>query len=446
MNLFLAQAVVDCLRMRGETEHCAQRLRSFDLRDWKRTLHWLDLSGLALYFWQHLKNSEMTGVVPLPIRDRLERNQEENQERVAGAAEELALLNRLWEQAGVRSAVLKGFAMVPDYCLNVGLRTQYDHDYFLDARSLPAAEAALRSAGYLRQNSHESHPLAFVRHRHSAPLPLGKVNFYSPRLLRSVELHTRLWEANDEGIGIAPAEGALDRACLRHWKGTTFLTLDDADALVFQVLHAFRHVLRNWCRLSIFLEIARFLETRSVDTEFWERFRSRVEGRQGLPASAGVVLSLASELFAVPVPGPVSPFTVEAMTPAMIWWIEKFGKDSALRNFQGNKHSLFLHRGFIDDPSLWREVRRRRLFPFAQVPRALKIRAGGHTLAPSVAWAQGIHRVRRTRFHIAAALRYALAYPGWYRRFGPHTQGALPRREPLKQFVGPGPAVRAIEE
>jgi hypothetical protein len=446
MNLALAQTIVGCLRMRGETGRCTQRLRSFDLRDWTRTLRWLDLSGLALYLWRHLKDSQATDVVPFPIRDRLEQNHRENQVRVIDATKEFAILNGLWEQAAARFAVLKGFAMIPDYCWDATLRTQYDHDYLLEARSLPAAVAALRSAGYRRKNPHERHPLAFIRSQHSAQIPLGKVNFYSPHLARPVELHTRLWEANDEGIEIALAEGALDRACLRVWGGLTFPALDDADALVFQVLHAFRHVLRNWCRLSIFLEIARFLEMRLSDTEFWEQFRNRIEGRQWLPASAGVVFSLASNLFAVPVPRSAGPFTVEAMTPAMIWWVEKFGKKSALRNFQGSKHSLFLHREFIDDSSVWRGVRRRRLFPFAQVPHVLKLRVGGRTLPLRVAWAQGIHVARRARFHIAAALRYALAYPGWYRRFGPHTEAAFPRRGPLKQHAGLGSAVRVIEE
>ncbi len=446
MNLALAQAIVNCLRTPREAPRPALLLERFVLRDWERMFRWLDLSGLALYLWQRLKDSEATNAVPLAIRVRLERNQMENKARVADAAKEFATLNKLWEESGVRFAALKGFAMIPDYCQDAALRTQYDHDYLLDAESLPAAEAALHSAGYVRKNPHEEHPLAFFRPHHAAPMPAGPVNFYSPRLPRPVELHTRLWEANDERIEIAPSEGALGRARLRNWNGACFAALDDADALVFQVLHAFRHVLRNWCRLSIFLEIARFLERRSSDTEFWEQFRDRIENRGWLPEAAGGVFSLASNLFAVPVPNLAGPFTVDAMTPAMILWIGEYGKSSALRNFQGNKHSLFLHREFVDDLSAWREVRRRRLFPFVQIPRALKLRAPGRVFPLKATWMQGIHLVRRTKFHITAALSYALAYPVWRRRLRSPGETTSARKRVEKDFVGPAKAVRLPEE
>ena len=427
MNLALAQAVVDCLKTPHMTPRCSTLLEPFTLGDWERTLHWLDLTGLALYLWRRLGDSLATNAVPPAVRVRLERNQMQNKARVADAAREFSTLNKLWEQSGVRFAALKGFAMIPDYCEDAALRTQYDHDYLLDAESLPAAVAALQSAGYVRKNPHERHPLAFSLPSHPAPVLTGSIDFYSRRLPRPIELHTRLWEASNERIEIAPYEGALDRACLRSLDGAPFAVLNDTDALVFQVLHAFRHVLRNWCRLSIFLEIARFLERRSTDIEFWERFRNRIENRRWLPEASGVVFSLASNLFAVPVPRPAGPCTLEAMTPAMIAWIEDYGNASALRNFQGNKHSLLLHREFVDDLSAWREVRRQRLFPFAQIPRALRLRSARRGFPLNAAWTQGMHLVRRAKFHLTAALSYALANVAWCRRFGSPAETGTPR-------------------
>ncbi len=445
MNRALAQAIVACLGSAPESRPPARLLQPFNLRDWERALRWLDLSGLALYFWRRLKDSGTTDAIPLPVRLRLERNLSDNQQRVADAAKEFFALNKLWEQAGARFAALKGFALVPDYCREAALRTQYDHDYLLDTRSIPAAEAALRSAGYGRKNPHESHPLAFTRSHFPAPPPTGPFDFYARGLPRAVELHTRLWEAADERIDIPGFESALNRVRRRQWGGEFFPALDDTDALVFQTLHAFRHILRNWCRLSIFLEIARFLERRAADLDFWERYRSRVENQPWLPQVSGVVLSLASNLFSVPLPEPARPMTSETLTPAMSRWIERYGGKSALGNFQGNKYSLFLHREFIKDAAAWREVRRRRLWPLAQVRRALVLRPSGTSSFCKAAWMQGIHVARRVSFHLTAAIGYALAWPFWSRRIGSHA-GPSPSQRAKRGFGGPVMAVRYPKE
>src|SRR5512144_2402585 len=144
---------------------------------------------------------------------------------------------------------------------------------------------------------------------------------------------------------------------------------------MFEVLHAFRHVIHNGCRLSVFYEIAHFLHQRSSDQDFWLRFLARIENRLRLRQAAGVVLTLAASLFGLPEVCRVVPAEFFELSPALRLWIDGYGMQSALENFSANKFSLFLLKEFVDERSDWRELQRRRLFPL-QTSRRIRAKAG----------------------------------------------------------------------
>jgi hypothetical protein len=181
------------------------------------------------------------------------------------------------------------------------------------------------------------------------------------------------------------------------------------------VLHAFRHILNNWCRLSMFFEIAHFLEQRSANLAFWERFRALTRSDRGLSAISGVVFSLAAKLFGATSPILVNDDPAERPPASLDLWVTRYGLDSALDNFSANKFSLFLHREFVRDRSSWAAVRRSRLFPLRPPPRARAATSGKFLSRWAASCRQGLYVAQRSVHHLTAAIRYGWESTRWKR-------------------------------
>lgn len=413
MNSSLRHAVVAELAPAGRALFGFNFWHSFDPSDWSRALEWLDVSGLALYFRHKVIKTDGLQVLPLYVQARLDHSYEQNCLRVESIRKESSALHRLFDDAGVQFALLKGLAMVPDYCPDATLRTQYDHDYLIRPDALARAEAALQAAGYRPKVSREGYHIAYMppaSEEHSAPGPLG---LYSARLQRSVELHIRLWENAEERIDIPLGDDFMNRLRDRLGLGLAYPALSDEDGLIFQVLHAFRHVLRNWCRLSVFLEISHFLNQRAADSVFWRQYQDRIANLRWVPEVSTLVFNLTRVLFGSSVPAEFNPRVDPKFSAIAGAWIDLYGMPGALANFRENKNSLFLHREFVTDRSIWAEIRRRRLFPFRrphQLPEVLFYH-GPSGLRRRLA--QHLHGLRRLKFHALSAVRYACEYPRW---------------------------------
>ena len=413
MNRSLPEAILDQLASTRAEALPGARWRCFSEREWKQALMWLDLSGLAIYFHDEMKRSNGLDALPDGARRSLERRRADNRLRTVRIAEELAALCTSFAQARVRYAVLKGLALVPDYCSDPALRTQYDHDVLLDSASLAAAAVVMEKAGYRRKNTEGASVVVYRPPEPAIRFAETSEGLYSPLLGRSVEAHLTLWEESEDNIRVALPGDFLDRARRRRWDGIEFVALCDEDSLVFQILHAFRHILRNWCRLSIFLEIGRFVDRRAADSAFWKAFTDRIEGIRWAREASLVVFTLAERLFSARVPPQLRQSLTTRLSPALDLWIERYGRRAALSNFHGDKCSLFLHEEFVDSPSEWAAIRRRRLFPVQRPhrPPATLFQRGFSTTGK--VWMESAHALRRIRFHGLANLRYALEYPRW---------------------------------
>jgi hypothetical protein len=293
------------------------------------------------------------------------------------------------------------------------MRTQYDYDFLIRAESAERTEAALQAAGYRRKNSQNEHPIVYRRPEPNVRFSADFEGLYSPRLGRSIELHLSLWESSEDKIEIDLPDDLFERAVRRHWQDFGYMSLSDEDALVFQILHAFRHVLRNWCRLSVFLEIAYFLSQRSSDALFWKRFAARIDNLRWVLGATVVVFGLAELLFGASVPEEIKARFSVVSFPELDLWIERYGRRSALSNFRNDKNSLFLHREFVVDPRAWAGIRRQRLFPTHRPhrPPAVVFRRGFSR------WEKlridSVHALRRLKFHAVSVLDYAWEYPQW---------------------------------
>jgi hypothetical protein len=414
MNLPLVLAIVGQLRMSPDVVlQNGEFWAAFNEKEWENNLTWLDLSGLAVYFHERLKTAGGLDALPVRVRKRLDRCAADNSLRAEAIVDELKTLCERFTAADVQYAVLKGIALLPDYCPVPSLRTQYDHDVLIQPSSMEAAEEVVRKLGYRQKNLKTYHPLLYCRPDPEIRFAETSIGFYSTQLLRSIELHLRLWESDEDKIDIQFPKDLFERSVQRHWDGFSFVALSDEDCLVFQVLHAFRHILRNWCRLSIFLEISYFLNQRFSDSAFWARFADRIENMRWAPEATAIVFGLSEHLFGASIPPQIQPYLKTPLYPAMKLWNERYGRKSALTNFRNDKSSLFLYKEFVDDASAWSGIWHRRLFPVRRPhkPPAIVFQRGFSYSGRL--WMEGVHAFHRLKFHSMSGVWYAFEYPRW---------------------------------
>lgn len=415
MKQALAAELVDFLGVSGEPDREASRgWRTLGRREWEAALEWLDLSGLALLFWERLKERGAEDAVPGEVGEELARSLDDHRQRITSMTAEFNAINQCFEKAGIRYAALKGLALIPDYCPDAVLRTTYDYDYLVSPLDVGRAEQALAAAGWVRKKERVDHPLVYFHTTCPIRTPAGRADLYSPGFPRTIELHHHLWES---GLGISadlPAD-MLASSRMRSGQGLRFSVLAGEDELMFQVLHAFRHILYNWCRLCSLHDIAYFVENRSSDAALWERFEKRISGREPLAQMAGVVFLLAAKLFRGSIPARIRTQTVDPLPSALTLWVERYGRRSALDNFSRNKFGLFLHREFVRDPAVWRQVRRKLLFPIQRPNQAAVAGTDQLSARLSTAWKQALYGGKRVVHHSMAALRYGCESYRWQR-------------------------------
>lgn len=415
MNRALARCIVKSLRVDGAAGEHFARLGDFSERDWRRTFPWLDDSGLALYLLDRIKVTGADCLLPVGVQARLDRNLASNLERLAVMKEEFAALNRRFDVAGVEYAVLKGFALIPDYCPVAVLRCQYDYDYLVSRDSADKAKQVLFDAGYAQKARSPGleHKDESVFAAQPLSLPHPDEDFYSPSLPRFVELHLSLWEADRDMVDLELPNEVLERRRLAEWDGLRFPALSDFDGLIFQALHTFQHILGYWCRISCFLEVAHFLNRRRLDAAFWGRFCSHVENHRFLPEILSLVLLMSSTFFDAPLGDGLGPWVRRHLRGPLSVWVERYASDWALEPYPGSKLSLYVHRQFIQDRATWKSIRRSRLLPFHRPASVVEPGGAGW----STNWKGKIDRWRffwmRLKFHISALLEYGLEWPRW---------------------------------
>jgi hypothetical protein len=376
----------------------------------------MKLSGIALPFWDCLHRLGADDAVPRQAGAGLAANLAEHRGRVAVMMEEFDSLNRRFEFAGIEYAVWKGFALIPDYCPDAGLRPSYDYDYLISEETHARAQEALEAAGYvLKPGRGPQHHVTFVPPQLSSRHSPSAGGLFSASLPRKVELHLRLWDEEAFGISLRVPECPLQRKSRRNWQGLSFYALPEEDAFVFQTLHAFQHILHNWCRLGWLRDIAYFLEQRSTDTPFWKELFAHLEANEPLAEVVALVISLAAGVFHAGLPASMKNWLRGAMRSQVSLWVDQYGLRSAIDNFSENKYTLFLYREFVRDEAAWRQIRRSRLLPL-QRPNRLPGAAAPATSVPlPESWKQAWYVIRRLVHHSMRGAGYVWESARWER-------------------------------
>lgn len=429
MNRAVAHAVVNCLRFDNPAEPALSRLADFDERDWKKTYGWLDDSGLVLHFLQRLKELHAENVLPSGVRTRFQDNLEKNRRRTAEMASAFGALIRGFEGAGVQYVAEKGFALIPEYCPDAGLRHQLDLDFLVSRASMEQAQAVLRSTGYFQTevSGPPCRTWELVFEMQPFRWPSSDDDHYSPSDRRLVELHFDLWESERDGLAVATDDDYLDRFVFRNWNGTRFRALSDEDTLMRQALHTFKNTTGCWCRPSCFFEIAHFLWKRLADETFWARFRERNGDRTPMADIVNFIFSMALHLFGGEVPE--GDWANQPPNPALSMWIQGCGLSWALAGFPGNKLPLFFYPQFIRNQKSTLKLQLIKLFPI-QRPTVLAM-----TEIPRP-WSLGEARwrrwgivLRRAKYHAVELLRFCWHYPRWRCALSRSAAGPKPERK-----------------
>ena len=421
MNRKLADAIVGCLQLSGASCDFG-RLEQFSPRDWERTVGWLDRAGLTLYLAERLKCCGATEVLPPRVLARFEQNLVDNRCRVDHLLHETGCINEMFDRAGVQYVVIKGFSLWPECCSSPYLRTQCDLDYLVARQSLHSAQRMLLESGYEGRRRPTVQEFAFER-----PLQRVPSQFDSPYKVETtpmVELHVGIWEDKTHHVPFEEPAFILDNPRLKQWGGLRFPVLNEEDALLLQLLHAFQHMLTHWVKLSWVLEIGRFMERRWRDSLFWRQFSQRLEDSPRLTEFATIALELSANVFSAPMPE-VAELWRRLLRPSARLWLDNYGRSWALgerpphksKVFPDSKLTLLLNEQYIPDGPTKRDFLRHQLIPWkvpGKNPMAVfaPVENQPGTRLQAL-WVDSTYTMQRLSFHGGAGLRYLWELPRW---------------------------------
>jgi hypothetical protein len=417
VNRALAQTVAACLSFSGEKSIQFEKLRGFSPRDWRRTLGWLDASGLALYFLQEIDDHNARAVLPSEVLMWLDKHLASNRRRVVRLAHEIANINQGFDQAHIRYAVIKGFSLVPLFCSDISLRAQADIDYLVEEASRKTAKQVLVEAGYdLEEESSVESKFEKPRTRNAT----RSDNSYAVQTEAGVELHTSVWNFELIHIPFAEPEFSLDPTHSKQWRDLTFPVLNDLDIFVLQIVHAFHHVLNCWVKMSWLFEIGYFLTQQGFNSAFWNALEQYAARMPQFRQFAAIVIRLASNIFGCTVP-PVAERWIGEMHPAAKVWISNYGSAWAFENnpyqelslLSASKLVLFLHQLYAPDAEARKRIRDLRLFPWKQPPKVAMPIKGRPATNLQARFLQSEHIMRRLIFHASTGSRYLWELPRW---------------------------------
>ena len=382
-----------------EEEPDVQRecLKAFGAADWKQSFHWLDASGLALYFLERIKLLAIEDAVPGEVIESLELRLANNRERTADLFDEFLKINRLFQGTGLKYANLKGFTLVPSYCPDLSLRYQIDLDFLMYRADAQRCQDVLSSVGYLVTGVGND-VLEFTAGLEKVP---SFRDLYKPKPQRSVEVHFLSSPA-------APAVGlsdCLDRVQMLTSNGFSVPALSVEDIFLAQAIHLFHHIRSEWTRTSWVLEYKTFVAGRRKDLSFWSEVRARAMDTLEASLAAGMATRLAEEAFGEFAPRELTGWSVDALPRTVSLWLERYGRHVLLTDFPGTKLYLLLQTELASDSNAWKKARRGKLLPL-HCPRSVV------TSSPSVEarFNAIISQLRffafRVRFHLIEGLRY----------------------------------------
>lgn len=399
---FIHEAV---LRAFSEPTTDLSRLHRLSRKEWGKLLRWLDMSGLALYFFDRVTELGRCDVFPPEVSSALRQRLSDNTERTRGMLTEQTAIQRGFQSEGLSYALLKGFSLWPSSVPRPELRSQLDLDFLVAEQGAPAARQVLEGRGY-RLHAVSGKSWEF-KAKESDRMSLK--DLYKDLPGRTVELHME--------TKASKATSLLSRVDTRSLGGICTPVLTPPALLLGQGLHLYKHVSGESARAAHLVEFYRHVVARRADETFWSELRLLAEENRRATIALGVVTLLITRLMGSFAPEELSRWTVDCLPPAVRLWVKLYGHRSVLPGFPGTKLYLFLekeleHCGVPAARSVRRSLLPRTLPPALVHP------------APNERLSARLRRYQtqlwfitfRLRFHAVEGLRYAYESQRWRRR------------------------------
>ena len=341
-------------------EQCS-RICTLSSREWKSLLCWLDVSGLALYFFNRIVERGLGNWLPSAVFERLQLNLIDNTERTRGMISESIAIQQEFQNDGLCYALLKGLSLWPESVQQPELRLQFDLDFLVDEISLPRARKIIEDRGY-RLYAAKGRSWEFKLNQQPG---ISLNDIYKHVSSFTVELHVQPNISNDSS--------PLKRLQWRELRGMHMPVLAPVDLFLGQGLHVFKHLCEESSRASHMLEFRRHILARHDDNEFWDQLQSAAAENPRASVGLGVVVLLITQAMGEFAPDSLKRWTVETLPQPFRLWVEMYGHRALLDGYPGSKLYLLLQ-GELEHAGSPRKRSLRRSLVFCLPPPLIRAR------------------------------------------------------------------------
>jgi hypothetical protein len=378
------------------------RLENLSAREWRKLLHWLDISGLALYFLDQMVELQMCNMLPPRVLARLQQNLCDNIERTRGMIAESAAIQEEFQAARLSYATLKGFSLCPGSVPKPELRHQFDLDFLVTEKSVLDARQILERRGY-RLYAISGRSWEFKINETPG---ISMKDLYKDLPGRSVELHV---EVNVPGF-----PSLLQRIEKRDFHGTSMPVLSPVDLFLGQALHVYKHLQSEFSRAAHLLEFRRHVLSRRDDDTFWDELRSVAEDDPRASLGLGVVTLMITRVTGYFAPEALTNWTVDRLPRSARLWVKLYGRRVVFESFPGSKLYLLLQSELKSAGVPARRSLRQALLPSRLPPVIVRASADETLLKRIRRYRVQVHFILlRLRFHIVEGLRYTRESYRW---------------------------------
>ncbi len=379
------------------------KLWHLSAQEWQTLLHWLDTSGLALYFLDRVLELQLSQLLPRAVMARLQQNLIDNTERMRGMVDESIALHSEFQNANLSYATLKGFSLWPYSVPKPQLRSQLDLNFLVAGESVEQARQVLERRGY---HLHAICGRNWEFRTDGTPGTSLK-NLYKNTPSRCVELHV---ETSLEG-----SPSLLARTVKRRFHGVCAPSLSPADLFLAQGLQLYKHICSEFSRTAHVLEFYRHVVAHREDKAFWCELRSVAEENPWAPLALGVVTSVVTRVMGDCAPESFTEWTVNKLPPSAQRWVDLYAPHSVLASFPGSKLYLLLQRELASSGIPAKRTLRKSLVPL-RLPSQISPAAVNDSLLVRLRRGQAQLRLIcfRLRFHLTEGVRYMWESWRWH--------------------------------
>jgi hypothetical protein len=397
----LKEAIVASFAL--DSDSARMRLAGFEESDWLSVLRWLDISGMAIYFYRRACEIGADSLLPPGVEAGLAQRLSNNRVRIKSLLDEACALAAWFHRGNIPYVLLKGITLTPHSVQESALRAQTDLDFLIADRFADLAIHYIHRLDY-HLHAQSGNTLEF---RAGTPSLPDLANIYSVKTQRALEIHL----ARDESC----ESQLLSRRVSREFGGSPIYALSPADILVEQARHLLKHLCGEHTRLSWVLEFWRHIGHLRGDTDLWHRAATSASGLTHGDLAMGMATWLAESFFGVTAAEIPPQWAADALPVRVRLWLERYARTLLLSDTIGSKLYALLRKELPGGAHQQRTTCQI-LLPRV-LPETILDPQPNESLSEKRAryGAEARFIIQRLWFHFREGVRFALETPRWNR-------------------------------